>query len=732
MTEERTIKFKLQEESLFATKLSLDETLFNTRQKLKNDLPIKSIFVFPDGTKILKNSEDKFILKEIAEKKKQPNGIIYYIVNLDENDDREKQEEEKNEKNSEEEEENPDDELESNNGEEDNEHSHNISTKDNSNSGNKDISKEKNDEDQIKKKHKNCSVENPIIKNTNFTDAPTANQLTEDLNKSLFIDKYIKNFEKEELSNYKIIEKKGNLNIYLYPSVKLKDKEEINALSLMVVGQTGCGKTTLLNSFINSLLGVKFSDNYRFKIISEKTGRSQAHSQTDNVNYYYIRSRNGYPLVKIIDTPGYEDTGGLEKDKEITSQIKKLFEEKISTLNAVCFVAKSTDNRLTNSQKYILNSILDLFGEDIKENFVFMFPFFDEDNEDELNIIETLQEKDSPFSEIINLLGDPWYFTFSNPVMFRDNKRNESENRRKWEINMKNFEEFKKKLKHLPRKSIKSSRIVLEQRLFLEGQVKILFNKLKDGINKIEEMKDIIKIVKKLKNELNNSKNYTETIRQPVMKKISIKSPLFATTCLKCLRTCHPACYISEDKNKKKCSAMDKKGYCIYCPNKCHWSEHKNQNYIIDYVMEEKTITYEELKKRYDICTNNISEQKKLFYATKKDLIEIKTDCLKTQDEMIKSINLLYKKALNKSVFESAEEYIDLLIEEEKAEHKTGWQSRVDGLMLFKKEKKMLKEIYQGENQNFNQLKDFVEKIVDKYYEIDVNSSNIEQLINDS
>ena len=47
----------------------------------------------------------------------------------------------------------------------------------------------------------------------------------------------------------------------------------------MVVGQTGCGKTTLLNSFLNYILGIKIEDNFRYVIIHETFGTSQSRSQ---------------------------------------------------------------------------------------------------------------------------------------------------------------------------------------------------------------------------------------------------------------------------------------------------------------------------------------------------------------------------------------------------------------------------------------------------------------------
>ena len=95
-------------------------------------------------------------------------------------------------------------------------------------------------------------------------------------------------------------------------------------------------------------------------------------------------------------------------------------------------------------------------------------------------------------------------------------------------------------------------------------------------------------------------------------------------------------------------------------------------------------------------------------------------ECLETQEDITKSINLLHKIALNKSVFESAEEHIDLLIEVEQAEHKPGWQNRVHGLNILKDEKRMLREVYQGKNESLKTIREFVENEVNKYYDIDI------------
>ena len=144
----------------------------------------------------------------------------------------------------------------------------------------------------------------------------------------------------------------GNLEIYLYPQYQFSPSEQRNSINFMVVGQAGSGKTTLLNAFLIYILGVKFEDDYRFKLIREDLGKSMDESHSRDVIIYNIKSFNKNILpIRVIDTPGFGDIGGLEKDKLISDKIAEKFKTDVSHINAICFVAQSTNAKLTINQK---------------------------------------------------------------------------------------------------------------------------------------------------------------------------------------------------------------------------------------------------------------------------------------------------------------------------------------------------------------------------------------------
>eukprot|EP01084_Bolivina_argentea_P041811 77184_1 len=57
---------------------------------------------------------------------------------------------------------------------------------------------------------------------------------------------------------------------------------------ILVCGKTGAGKTTLINSMMNYIYGVKIDDTFRMKLIEEEK-KSEAYSHTDHISSYTIK-----------------------------------------------------------------------------------------------------------------------------------------------------------------------------------------------------------------------------------------------------------------------------------------------------------------------------------------------------------------------------------------------------------------------------------------------------------
>ena len=74
--------------------------------------------------------------------------------------------------------------------------------------------------------------------------------------------------------------------------------------------------------------------------------------------------------------------------------------------------------------------------------------------------------------------------------------------------------------------------------------------------------------------------------------------------------------------------------------------------------------------------------------------------------------------ALNKSVFATSEEYIDLLIQNERSECKEGYEIRIQGLQLLKKQKKTLREIYERKNSSLIDINNFIDDNLEKEYKL--------------
>lgn len=512
----------------------------------------------------------------------------------------------------------------------------------------------------------------------------------------------------EPLPGAKILREQNGLSIYLYPTEKFNSTDEADAKCLMVVGQTGSGKTTLLNSLTNYIAGINFEDDFRYVLIDENTGRGQPDSQTSDVTIYYIKGRNGLPSLKIIDIPDFGDYRGIDMDKQITDLIEKKLQNELDVLTAVCIVAPGANARLTVNQKYIFSKIMKFFGDDIAENFVFMVTFCDGAKPP---IINALESDNSIFKEIIPKIKGNWYLEFNNSGIYSENTRDSS--KIFWELGMESFKDFFSKLNTLLNKSLKLSKEVINERKIIEQKFELLNLKLNQGFSMMEDINKQMELVKTNESIINNAKCKLKIpITVQKQRKKPTPSGTYTNYCNRCCVTCHGNCNCSNDE-KQDCCAISN-DFCIKCPGKCHFSHHSHYNYSIETYTVTEYQTNEELEKKYNNACSDLLISEQIIEGKQKELEQIQLDCLEKQDDIKKSIDKLKQIALNTNIFESSEEYFELMILGEKQEEKKGYQQRIKALNELKEQHKRIRELYQGKNNTMEEFDKFKSKMSQK------------------
>ena len=133
-------------------------------------------------------------------------------------------------------------------------------------------------------------------------------------------------------------------------------------------------------------------------------------------------------------------------------------------MNAVGFVVQSAQARLTVSQKYILNSVLSIFGKDIEENIRFFATFAD----GKLPLVLTaIKEAITPCN--VDRNGWPCHHKFNNGTIYVTNQDDDDDmSPIVWKNTMKSFKLFFDELSDMPTKSLKTTMQVLEKRNQLE------------------------------------------------------------------------------------------------------------------------------------------------------------------------------------------------------------------------------------------------------------------------
>ncbi|KAM9488635.1 uncharacterized protein Hap1MRO34_005534 isoform 1-T3 [Clarias gariepinus] len=411
--------------------------------------------------------------------------------------------------------------------------------------------------------------------------------------------------------------------------------------TIIMVGETGVGKSTLINAMVNYMLGVPSEDRIWFELVV--TEENQTHSQTDAVTVYDIFTEHSPFSLTVIDTPGFGKTEVTKEDLKIGESFLELFKfsDWVHEIDAVCLVMSSSTVRLTERQSYVFNSVLSLFGNDVKKNFVVFLTHAPTTSANSIKAI-----KDAKIPCALTDDGEPVHFRFDNchceNFYAKYDREEESDQlfqsyKAAWNLfttSMKKFIDF---LNGSQPVSLKNTESVLTHRKQL-----------------VEHISRLRKQIKEIKLECEVEESYKE--KEPIDPSLSTE----ATCCSVCEENCHyPGCWWVRDLYW--CTAMSK-GKCTICPGKCDYTKHVKEGKI--YVVKTRKVkkTLEDLKKNYEAESeenkNRVSQLEKKKTQQEKEITRLVEECQKC-------MHFLQEIALKNDALSTLQD-LDIMIKEAK------------------------------------------------------------------
>ncbi|EFX74806.1 hypothetical protein DAPPUDRAFT_56718 [Daphnia pulex] len=472
--------------------------------------------------------------------------------------------------------------------------------------------------------------------------------------------------------------------------------------TILLMGATGSGKTTWINAMINYVLRVEWDDPFRFILVDEKLrGASQANSQTQGVTAYELRYRDGFRIpfsLTIIGTPGFGDTRGIDRDKEITLVIKNLFIDKngIEDLDALGIVVESALVRLTGTQYYIFNSVFEIFSRDIEENIHFLLTFSDGSSP---LVLDAIKQAGLPCRK--DSEGSPRYQEFNSAIYETQQPRQQPDDdffHSHWKKTMGNFKSFFEELSDMPTKSLQMTKEVLRIKKFLEMHRESIQKAIDEQLMKMEELRKTEEIIAQNRDKVNDNKDFD--IKVLVMKKLKVvvQDGKKALNCTQCQVTCHYPC--NPSIWEESCQAFSTHTFpsnclpgnapCNVCPGKCLKDEHQHEDFKWDSIQQEETQTLYEVSEKYKAAEKRKSNAEEILHGLKEEIERLKSDIFKTMEEITDCSNVLKEIALQGNPL-TVMDHIQIIIDDENRDEKPGCEERIKSLQDLKiafKEKK--------------------------------------------
>ena len=393
--------------------------------------------------------------------------------------------------------------------------------------------------------------------------------------------------------------------LYKYASRLVSGRPERShaAFKMLVIGETGSGKTSFLNLLCNCnvIEAMGFDEGLtsfrRFNDIKlENAKASQMESKTSDAKLYNVKLTD--LEVGFIDTPGFGDSRGIEEDEQHSRKIVRLLESETYYVNCICLVINGRTPRMSATLQYVLTEVTAILPKVVLNNVIVVFT----NSADPLDCTFDPTELKRFFGKEIE---EKRIFYIENPYCRLEKAKEKKDilpHDRIAQSLKKAFDETREVLKEMHGvikdfKSVYTHHFATLYKTKQEIERKVM--KLLTAYDNQTELESKIARAQEEADAALASKNLHANFRstQVIRRWKQVSTDRHNTLCgaTGCYSNCHIPCYLDKSFDKamfKHCASMRGGDYCVECGHhyNVHYHnevEHVEEEYVKEFIDED-------------------------------------------------------------------------------------------------------------------------------------------------